>query len=70
MFKIGTVHHVLAYAAAAVAAISVILAGIAKLIGQRLGLLPESYMTVATVALLFSIYFLIEGVIYTAKKAK
>ncbi len=68
--KIGTVHHRLAYAAAAVSAVSVILAGISRLIGESLGITTSSYMSLATVAVLFAIYFCIEGWIDTAKKAK
>ena len=68
--KVGTTHHILAYLAAAVAAVSVILAGIAKLIGQNLGITTASYMALATVAILFAIYFLVEGAVYSAKKAK
>ena len=67
--KIGKIHHYLAYAAAAVAAVSVILAGISRLVGQTLGLQKESYMTLATVALLFAIYLLVEGAVYFAKKS-
>ncbi len=70
MIKVGTTHHILAYLAAAVAAVSVILAGISRLIGQTLGLSQYAYMTLATVALLFAIYFLVEGAVYSAKKAK
>jgi len=70
MLKVGTTHHILAYLAAAVAAVSVILTGISQLIGQPLGLSQYAYMTLATVALLFAIYFLVEGAVYAAKKAK
>lgn len=68
--KVGNVHHILAYVAAAVAAVSVILAGISRLIGQTLGIRIDSYMTLATVAILFAIYFLVEGAVYYAQKAK
>lgn len=68
--KVGTTHHILAYLAAAVAAVSVILAGIARLIEQTLGITVASYMSLATVAILFAIYFLVEGAVYYAKKAK
>ncbi len=68
--KVGTVHHRLAYAAAAVAVLSVIFAGIAWLAGTILGIAATSYMTIATVAILFAIYFLVEGAVYAAKKAK
>ena len=70
MVKIGKAHHILAYSAAAVAALSVILAGISRLIMQPMVITSNSYMSVATVAILFAIYFLVEGVIYSAKKAK
>ncbi len=68
--KVCTVHHIIAYVAAAVAVVSVILAGISRLILQTLWLGRESYITIAVVALLFAIYFLIDGVLYAAKKAK
>ena len=70
MMKVGTAHHILAYLAAAVAVVSVILGAISRLIGQPLGLMPASYLTVAIVAILFAIYFLVEGAVYCAKKAK
>ncbi len=70
MMKVGTKHHILAYVAAAVAVVSVILAGISKLIGQHLGLMMSSYMEIATVAILFAVYFLVEGAVYYAKKAE
>jgi len=66
--KVGTIHHILAYLAAAVAAVSVILAGISRLVCQTLGLQISSYMMLATVAILFAIYLLVEGVISAAKK--
>ncbi len=68
--KVGKVHHYLAYIAAAVALLSVILAGISRLAGQPVGLQIPSYMSLATVSLLFAIYFLIEGAVYAAKKGK
>ena len=67
--KIGTTHHVLAYLAAAAAAVSLILAAISRLTEQTLGLLEGSYMMFATVAILFAIYFLVEGAVYSAKKS-
>ncbi len=70
MMKVGTTHHILAYLAAAVAAVSVILGGIARLMEGTLGIKADSYMALATVALLFAIYFLVEGAVYSAKKAK
>ena len=70
MGKIGTTHHILARLAAVVAAVSVILAGISRLIGQLLVIEISSYMTIATVAILFAIYFVVEGWADAAKKAK
>ena len=61
MNKVGTIHHILARLGAGVAAVSVILALISKLTEQRLWLEDSSYLTVATVALLFAIYFVVEG---------
>ncbi len=66
--KVGKIHHYLAYAAAAVAVVSVILAGISRLAGATLGITTVSYMSLATVAILFAIYFLVEGAVYAAKK--
>ena len=70
MLKVGTIHHRLAYAAAAAAVLSVIFAGISWLAGAILGIAAGSYLTLAIVAILFAIYFLVEGAVYSAKKAK
>jgi len=70
MNKIGMVHHVLAYIAAVVAVVSMVLAGVSRLMGQNLGLQIESYMALATVALLFAIYFLVDGLVRAAKRAE
>jgi len=70
MMKIGAAHHILAYIAAAVAVASVTLAGISRLVVQTVGFQIGSYMTIAIVAILFAIYFLVEGAVYYAKKAK
>ena len=67
--KVGTMHHILAYLAATAAAVSVMLAAISRLIGQHLGLMQGSYMMFATIAILFAIYFLVEGAVYSAKKS-
>ncbi len=67
--NVGTMHHILAYLAAAAAAVSVILAAISRLTGQTLGLMQSSYMMFATIAILFAIYFLVEGAVYSAKKS-
>ena len=67
--KVGTMHHVLAYLAAAAAAVSVILAIISRLAGQVIVVTQGSYMVFATIAILFAIYFLVEGAVYSAKKS-
>ena len=61
MMKIGNTHHMLARLAAAASVLSVILAGISKLAGVTIVITATSYMTLATVAVLFAIYFLVEG---------
>lgn len=66
--KVGKIHHYLAYAAAAVAALSVILAVISRLTGATLVISQGSYMAFATVAILFAIFFLVEGAVCAAKK--
>jgi len=68
--KVGTTHHILAYLAAAAAAVSVILAIISRFTGQVIIITQGSYMMFATVAILFAIYFLVEGAVYSAKKAE
>ena len=70
MIKVGKAHHILAYIAAAVALVSVIMAGISRLMVQTLWLTQNSYMALATVAILFAVYFLVEGAVFSAKKAK
>jgi len=67
--KVGTMHHVLAYLAAVAAAVSVLLAAISRLTGQTLGIQQGSYMMFATIAILFAIYFLVEGAVCSAKKS-
>ena len=67
--KVGKIHHYLAYAAAAVAALSVILAVISRLAGATIVITQGSYMTFATVAILFAIFFLVEGAVCAAKKS-
>ena len=70
MIKVGIIHHILAYIAVAVAVVSIILAGISRLIMQTIGLQIGSYMTIATVAIIFAIYFLVEVAVYANKKAE
>jgi hypothetical protein len=67
--NVGTMHHILAYLAAAAAAVSVILAAISRLAGQVIVIEQGSYMMLATIAILFAIYFLVEGAVYSAKKS-
>ncbi len=68
--KVGKIHHRLAYLAAAASALSVLLAIISRFIDQTIVITQDSYMTFATVAILFAVYFLVEGAVYSAKKAK
>jgi len=68
--KVGTAHHILAYLAAAVSVVSVILAAISRFTEQTLVITQGSYMTIATIAILFAVYFLVEGAVCYAKKAK
>ena len=70
MMKVGNIHHNLAYLAAAASALSVVLAVISRLTGATIVVTQSAYMTFATVAILFAIYFLVEGAVYAAKKAK
>jgi len=70
MMKVGTAHHILAYVAAAVSAASIILAAISRFTSQTLVIPGDSYITIAIVAILFAIYFLVEGAVFSAKKAK
>ena len=66
--KVGTTHHILAYLAAAVSLVSIILAAISRFTWQTLVITQGSYMFLATVAIIFAIYFLVEGAVYSAKK--
>lgn len=68
--KVSKIHHILAYISAAIAVISVILALVSRLIMQPIGFQQASFMVVATVALLFAIYFLLEGAVHHAKKSE
>jgi uncharacterized membrane protein HdeD (DUF308 family) len=68
MMKVERIHQCLACAAAAVSLVSVILAGICRLMGRSLGITVNSYMSLATVAILFAIYFLIQGAAWAARK--
>lgn len=66
--KVEKISQCLAYAAAAVSLVSVILAGVCRLMTQNLGLTATSYMSLATVAIVFAIYFLLQGAVCAAKK--
>lgn len=68
--KVGTTHRVLAYIAGAVSLASVILAGVSRLMMQNLGITVNSYMALATVAILFAIFFLVEGAVHSTKKVE
>ncbi|MFQ6122610.1 MAG: hypothetical protein ACE5LA_06090 [Dehalococcoidales bacterium] len=68
--KVGSTHHILAYLAAAASALCVILAAISRFTGQVIVIAQGSYMMLATVAILFAVYFLVEGAAYSAKKGK
>ncbi len=65
--KIGKWHQRLAYGAAAVSALSVLLAIIGKLTGQLIVVTVPSYMSFAGVAVLFAIYFLVQGMVNSEK---
>ena len=67
--KVNKARQVLTYLAAAVAVVSVILPGISRLADTTLGITQTSYMTLATVAVLFAIYLLLDGAAHLAKKA-
>ncbi len=69
MIKVGNVHHILAYVAAGVSVLSVILAAISKLIGRILVITKGSYLDIALIAIVFAIYFLLEGAAYSVKKS-
>lgn len=66
--KVGTTNRVLAYIAVAVALVSVILAIVSRFIGQTIVITQGSYMDFAIVAILFAIYFLLQGAACAAKK--
>ena len=71
--KVGKIHRILAYVAVAVSLVCVILAGVGEIIGlitTDSDILVPRHMNLATVAILFAIYFLVEGAVYHAKKSK
>ena len=68
--KVGKAHRILAYVAAGVSALSIILTTISRFSGQTLVITQGSYLNIAVIAILFAIYLLLEGAAYGAKKAK
>lgn len=64
MIKVGMIHWVLAYLAAAVAVVSLVLAGISRLLAQPVGFALFSWVIVAGVAILFAIYFFAGGIYF------
>jgi len=64
MIKVGFMHHVVAYLAAAVAVVSLILAGICRLLAQPVGFELFSWMVIAGVSMLFAIYFFAGGIYF------
>ena len=61
MIEVGMINRILAYVAAGVSVISVILAAVSRFAGVNLAITDESYMSLATLAIIFAIFFLIEG---------
>jgi len=64
MIKVGLIHQVLAYLAAAVAIVSVVLAGICWLLARPVGFALFSWMIVAGIAMLFAIYLFAGGIFF------
>ncbi|MFC1987385.1 hypothetical protein ACFLVH_02435 [Chloroflexota bacterium] len=69
MLKVGNAHLILAYVAAGVSALSVILTAISRFAGQTLVITQGSYLNIAVIAILFAIYFLLAGAAHSAKKS-
>ncbi len=65
--KVGKWYQWLAYGAAAASALSVLLAIIGKLTEQLIVITVPSYMSFAGVAVLFAIYFLVQGMVNSEK---
>ncbi len=61
--KVGKWHQRLAYGAAGVSALSVLLAIISKFAGATIVITQNSFMSFAGVAVLFAIYFLVQGMV-------
>ena len=60
--------HTLARLAAALSALSVLLAIISRFTGATIVVTQNSYMNFATVAILFAIYFRVGGLVESEKK--
>lgn len=67
--QVEKLHHRLAYLAAAAALLSVVLSFISWLAGAILGITAGRYLTLATVAILFAIYFLFQGIVLAGRKS-
>ena len=68
MIKVGLIHQVLSYLATAVVVVSVVLAGICRLLAQPTGFALFSWMILAGVAMLFAIYFFAGGIFSVISK--
>ena len=68
MMWIDKNRHLLARLAAAVSALSMVLAVISRLIGTNIIVSNSGYLSFSTVAILFAIYFRIGGLADTDKK--
>ncbi len=65
--KVGKWYQRLAYLAAAASALSVLLAVIGRLAEATIVITVPSYMSFAAVAIIFAIYFLVQGVVKAEK---
>ena len=61
MMDMGNRRHMIARLAALLSGLSVLLAIISRLIGSNIVVTQSSYMSFATVAILFAIYFRLGG---------
>ncbi len=66
--QVGKKHQMLARLAVAASALSVLLAGISTLAGAIIVITATAYMAVATVAILFAIYIVVDGWADAARK--
>ena len=66
--KVGKRRQMLARLAAAASALSVLLALIAKLVGETIVVTHASYMSFATVAIIFAVYLVVDGWADAARK--